>query len=301
MRACRCGDSGTDACREHCSAPGNLVAEAGHHRRAGEILGGHRDDVERYRDTDGCLPRPFGLYELQSWDERVGRHGLVRGRQDNCDHRRGRRKRCRHSPAFGVAGEHQPHHHHGRNRQGFVGERAHGLQAQGQHDAREHRLGNGHRNRLYKRAEPRPQAGRHHHHPDQDEGPDRRREASIRGCRAGEQCSSGRRPCERDRHPISQGQERDPDRQHQAQCEQPRGGLLGRRTDRPQSGEHHGKRAGETDKCGDDTGDHRLSVGHACLSIRWGLGRPIVGCAALRGRSPWPDRGMGYQWIHARR
>lgn len=27
--------------------------------------------LERHRDTDGCLPRPFGLHELRLWDEGV--------------------------------------------------------------------------------------------------------------------------------------------------------------------------------------------------------------------------------------
>ncbi len=276
---------GREAGDGHGLAPRHAEAERGHHRDARDVLRRHRHDVERHGEPDGRLPRQRRDGEVEAGDgvgpgEGAAPHGLVP------DDRERDRERRRRGPARRDPQQHEPREHDGRDEQRRRDERADGREAQREQHPREHRLGDRGGDRGDEVAEARPERGEQHEPADDAERADRGGPAPRDRARADEQRGPGRGPGERERGAVARRQPEDADGLRHAQGEEPGRGLVGRRADGAQAGEHDGERAREADEGRDEPGED----GAQALRVGFHAAPADVPSRSVCGTLPeWPE------------
>ena len=228
----------------HRLPPRDAVAEAAHHRDAGDVLGGHGDDVQRQRDPDHRLPRPRGGGERERGQQVPGGHRVPGGH----DHHDQRHDQCGgHRPAGRPALQHQPGQHDRRDHGRGVGQREDGLDAQRQQDAGQHRPGQGRRDRGHEVAEPGHQPGQHDQDARRHERADRGGPPALDGAGGHQERGARGGPGQRDRGAVPQREPEHPQGLGDAERQQTRRRLGRGGADGGQPGEHDDEGGGEPD------------------------------------------------------
>lgn len=257
----RRGDHRSQACDHDRSTPRHLISQPLHDGHAGDVLRGHRHQVEGHRDSHDRLHCELRRDEFQTRHDRRRIH-LGTGRHHVHEHDcRRHEERGRHCPAGKESHPDQPHEHDGNHPGGIRHRSRDRAQTQLQQHAGEHRLrhrcGNPRDESAQRRHEPR--------HDDEQSGDQERSHRSgppaLHSPRRHKECGPWGRPRHRD------GQLRPPrkdDRPHtheHGDGHETAGGLHGSRTDGGEPRQHDHERTGEGDESGNEARRDRLSDG----------------------------------------